>query len=120
MTALVIIEAVALAGVSTSGLVAGLAHLEMIARVNERLPAEQRFATLGWYPTKTWRLWAEYRRLFPDGALLRRSFVAAAIGVACLAVVWWCLHFAASLQRTARDGARPQTLRAKAPALARG
>lgn len=98
MTALVIIGAVALAGVSTSGLVATLAHLEMVARVNERLPAEQRFATLGWYPTKTWRLWTEYRRLFPDGALLRRSLVATAIGGACLAVVWWCLNGAARLR----------------------
>lgn len=98
MTALVIIGALALAGVSTSGLVAALAHLDMVARVNERLPVEQRFATLGWYPTKTWRLWAEYRRLFPNGTLLRRSFIAGAVGVACLAVVWWCLVRAGSLQ----------------------
>lgn len=91
MTALVIIGAVALAGASASGVVSAIAHLEMVARVNEKLPPEQRLATLGWYWPKTQRLWAEYRRLYPSGPLLRRSLIAGATGVACLAVVWWCL-----------------------------
>jgi hypothetical protein len=48
-------------------------NLRRVDRVNERLPAEQQFAVLGWWPAKRARFEREYERLFPDRSLRRKE-----------------------------------------------
>ena len=69
MTTRAVIGIVALLCVLVCGLVATLANLEMVDNVNEKLPAREQLATLGWYLSKYLRLYREYKRLYPDGRL---------------------------------------------------
>lgn len=57
------------------GLAATLNNFAVVDAVNAKLPANEQFAQLGWYPTKTLRLHREYRRLYPRGRLLRNQGV---------------------------------------------
>ena len=70
MATRVIVGIVALACVSTCGMIATLANLEMMDKVNDKLPKKERLAALGWYFSKTQRLHREYKRLYPEGRLL--------------------------------------------------
>ncbi|MGP0070804.1 MAG: hypothetical protein ACLPWF_02565 [Bryobacteraceae bacterium] len=70
MAARVIVGVVALACVATCGIVATLANLEMVDKVNDKLPKGEQFEALGWYLSKSWRLHREYTRLYSDGRLL--------------------------------------------------
>ena len=45
---------------------------EMVDSVNDKLPEEQQFSPLWWYPSKYGRLFTEYKRLYPDGRLAKR------------------------------------------------
>jgi hypothetical protein len=81
-----IVGIVALAGVSICGLVGSLASFEMVDKVNDMLPKEQRFAALGWYFSKYQRLNREYKRLYPDGRLLLKVRVLTALMFACLLI----------------------------------
>jgi hypothetical protein len=67
--------------------------LEIVDKVNQRLPQEQQFALLGWYWPKYSRLWREYRMLYPDGKLLRRMGIPAVVTIACLMTCAWALGF---------------------------
>jgi len=43
----------------------------MVDEVNRKLPEDQQFEHLFWYPTKSLRLIREYKRLYPNGRLNR-------------------------------------------------
>ena len=84
-----IIGAVALACVAVMGIISTLTHLEMVDKVNERLPKEKQFDQLGWYVTKFLRLFREYKKLFPDGRLRLRLWVLTALMFGCVVVSAW-------------------------------
>jgi hypothetical protein len=84
-----VIAAVAAVGVPVCGLTGMCVGFEMVHKVNKLLPAEQQFEPFGWYYSKYQRLTYEYRRLYPDGNLLRRSRVISLVMVACLLVSCW-------------------------------
>ena len=67
-----IIGIIALASGSICGIGSTFVIFQMVDRVNERLPGEQSFAPLGWYWSKYRRLFGEYKKLYPDGNLVRR------------------------------------------------
>lgn len=66
---------------------------EIVDRVNEKLPEERQFSHLWWYWSKYQRLFSEYRRLYPDGGLLRRFRMLAVLLFACFVVSAWGLGF---------------------------
>jgi hypothetical protein len=61
---------------------------EMVDRVNDKLPEESQFSHLWWYWSKYQRLYAEYKRLYPDGGLLRTIRVLQVLGVASFVLAW--------------------------------
>lgn len=69
------------------GLAACINSLAMVEAVNAKLPTTDQFDQLWWGPRKTFRLYRQYRRLYPDGPLFRREGVLAAIGLICLVLV---------------------------------
>jgi hypothetical protein len=88
-TAPIVVGIVALAGLAVCGLISALASTEVVDKVNDRLPADSRFALLGWHHLKTQRLYGEYQRLYPDGPLLFRVRVSVALMLVCIAVCVW-------------------------------
>ena len=87
MSARITIVVFALLGASLFGLASRFVFSDMLARVNGRLPDEQRFATDGWYWPKTQRLKREYERLYPDdGSLLQRFDALTIATFACLLI----------------------------------
>jgi len=58
----------------------------MVDAVNAKLPTKDQFDHLWWYPNKTFRLHREYRRLYPDGGLLRRQGILVTLMFLCLGV----------------------------------
>jgi hypothetical protein len=88
----VIVGIVALACVSTSGVIATLANWEMVEKVNEKLPKEDQFEALDWYLPKTQRLDRGYKRLYPGGRLLTKIRVLMALMFACLLFSAWCFR----------------------------
>jgi len=93
MSTRLIVGIVALACVSICGLVMTLTGFEMVERVNEKLPEEKQFETLGWYPSKTYRLHREYRKIYPEGRLLLRVRVLIALMFTGSLVCVWDLGF---------------------------
>jgi hypothetical protein len=84
-----IIAIIAGVGVPICGLTAASVGFEMVDKVNMLLPTERQFAPLGWYYSKYKRLNYEYRRLYPDGNLLRRYCALTLLMFACLLVSCW-------------------------------
>jgi hypothetical protein len=64
---------------------------QMVDRVNERLPEERQFSHLGWYWSKYGGLFAEYKRLYPEGSLPRRFRILAVALFVCFFVCAWGL-----------------------------
>ena len=93
MTPRLIVGIVALAVFAICGTVGSFASFEMIDKVNDKLPEEERFAFLGWYFSKYQRLWREYERLYPDGQLLLKVRRLRARAIACLLICAWGLGF---------------------------
>lgn len=91
MSARTIVGILALVCGSVCAMTASFTSLRMVDRVNERLPEERQFAWLGWYLDKQQRLFAEYKRLYPDGSLGRRVRILAALMFACLLIGAWGL-----------------------------
>jgi multisubunit Na+/H+ antiporter MnhB subunit len=61
----------------------------IVDEVNSKLPRENRFAPIGWWgPLKRRSLFAEYRRLYPDG---RRIMQLLSVGLVGLLGVMFCL-----------------------------
>jgi hypothetical protein len=94
-TARFIIGIFALVCVSVCGIASSLVSLEMVGRVNERLPKDQQFAPLWWYWPKIQRLWREYKMLYPDGSLLTRLRILGVLMFACLFTCVWAFGFLA-------------------------
>ena len=93
MSARLVLGIVAVTGVSISAIVSILANIEMVGKVNAALPSDLQFSPSGWYLPKTLRLHREYRRLFPDGFLLRRFWIAVATAILCLLLCAWAVGF---------------------------
>lgn len=93
VTARTMVGIAALVCVSICGLLSALLGFEMIDKVNEKLPKEEQFESLGWYTEKTLRLHREYKRLYPDGQLLLRDRVVIALGIVCLLICAWGFRF---------------------------
>lgn len=91
MSARLVIGLLALVGVSVSGIVSTIVHLEMVRRVNAMLPKERQSAELGWYLPETQRLHREYRTLFPGGDLLHKWRIMVATGLVSLLICAWSL-----------------------------
>jgi hypothetical protein len=89
MTTRLIVAIVSLACVSICALVATVANSEIVEKVNSRLTKEEQFAPVGWYWSKFQRLHREYQRLFPDGRLLFKFWVAMVLMFAGLIVCSW-------------------------------
>ncbi|MFZ3334097.1 MAG: hypothetical protein WA197_25935 [Candidatus Acidiferrales bacterium] len=85
----VIIGLVAIVGVSVCGFIAGIKHLEIVDKVNEKLLHAERFDPVGWYWSRNRRLRREYKRLYPDGSLPSHLYIAAALAFACLLISAW-------------------------------
>jgi hypothetical protein len=88
-----IIGIVALACIATCGMFSTFASWEIMDRVNERLPKEERFKTLWWYASKYHRLHREYKRLYPDGGLVLKYRVLTALMFALLLICAWGFGF---------------------------
>ena len=73
------------------GLAATINSFAIIDAVNAKLLPHEQFNPFGWYPQKTFRLHREYRRLYPQGGLLRREGFLAAAMLFCIVVVAWLL-----------------------------
>jgi hypothetical protein len=72
--------------VSGFGLATAITHLAIVEGVNAKLPPTEQFGELGWGPVKSFRLHREYRRLYPDGTLLRRAAVLAYLALLSLVI----------------------------------
>jgi hypothetical protein len=75
------------------GLLSSLRIFEMADRVNEKLPKEEQFETLGWHLSKQQDLWRSYKSLYPNGALLLQVRVLMAFSFVFLLVAAWCFSF---------------------------
>jgi hypothetical protein len=88
-----VVGAVAAVGVCVFGLIASLTSIRIADEVNKKLPAANRFLSVGWYWSKTRHLHREYRRLYPGGHLLQATLVCWAAMAVCLIVCAWALGF---------------------------
>ena len=93
MTARQILGGIALACVSVMGIISTLTSLEMVDKVNERLPKEEQFDPAWWYMEKTLRLHREYKRLFPHERLHLKLWVLAGLMFACSIASAWGFGF---------------------------
>jgi len=89
MTARVISGVVALACTPICGLSGMVVVLEMVDKVNDKLPKKEQFDPMGWYLSKRYRLNREYRRLYPDGRLLSKVRTLEALMIACFLLAAW-------------------------------
>jgi hypothetical protein len=64
---------------------------EMVDRVNDKLSEEQQFSHIWWYWSKYQRLFAEYKRLYPNGRLRRRLRIMSVLLFACFVICAWGL-----------------------------
>ncbi len=76
---------------SISGLLSSLTWQEMVEEVNATLPEDARFDPMWWYAPKTFRLYQAYKRLCPNGRLLRAFYLSVAAGVASLLIAAWAI-----------------------------
>jgi hypothetical protein len=79
--------------VSGFGLATAITHLAIVEGVNAKLPPTEQFGELGWGPVKSFRLHREYRRLYPDGTLLRRAAILAYLALLSLVITATLLGF---------------------------
>jgi hypothetical protein len=69
------------------GLASTINQFAIVEAVNARLPACEQFDPFWWGPFKILKLHQEYRRLYPDGRLLRREAVLVAVMFVCILLV---------------------------------
>jgi hypothetical protein len=74
-------------GMVTCGLASKLKTFKIIDEVNQKLPAEQQFAHIGWYPQSYSRLIRTYKRLYPSGRLVWQEAVLTCVQFGCLLAV---------------------------------
>ena len=89
----VILAITALVCGSACAIQANLASLEMVDKVNEKLPKNEQFEQFGWYPSKTQRLHREYKRLYPSGHLRRKIRVLGGLASVSLLTCVWSMGF---------------------------
>jgi hypothetical protein len=78
--------------VGAFGLASTINQFAIVEAVNAKLPEREQFDSLWWGPSKTSRLRREYRRLYPEGKLLRRQSVLGGAMFVCIflgALVLW-------------------------------
>jgi hypothetical protein len=78
--------------VGACGLASTINGFAIVEAVNAKLPEREQFDSLWWGPSKTSRLRREYRRLYPEGKLLRRQSVLGGAMFVCVflgALVLW-------------------------------
>lgn len=93
MNSRVIVGIAAVVGVAACGLFSAIANIEMVEKVNSRLPKDSQFSPLGWYLKKSLNMHREYKRLFPKGTLLVKVRIAIAIAFCFLLCGAWALGF---------------------------
>lgn len=93
MTVRLILAFLFLGCVSGFGLATAITHFAIIEGVNAKLPPTEQFGELGWGPIKSVRLHREYRRLYPDGTLLRRAAILAYVALLSLVIAGTLLGF---------------------------
>ena len=75
-----------LACVGGFGLAASLNHLAIVEAVNAKVATTDQFGQLGWGPVNSLKLNNEYRRFYPEGKLLRRAGLLAAVSLFSLVI----------------------------------
>jgi hypothetical protein len=91
MTGHLVVGIIAFVCVVACAIASSLVCSEMVNRVNDKLPEESQFSRLWWYWSKYQRLYAEYKRLYPDGGLVRTIRVLQILGFASFVVLAWGL-----------------------------
>jgi hypothetical protein len=72
---------------------ASLVTYAIVGEINRKLPDDQRFSYLWWYPAKYERVRREYHRLYPQGRLLSYGYVLIALAFVFLLGFAWELGF---------------------------
>jgi len=65
----------------------------IVDAVNAKLPKDDQFNPIGWWLPKTLRLHHQYNRLYPDGPLVRRQGILAAVMLFCIVLVAGLIGF---------------------------
>jgi hypothetical protein len=93
MTFRLFIGFAALLCTAASGLVGTVLWFEMVDKVNQQLPASEQFGHLVWWFPTSHRVVREYKKLYPNGDLLRKRWILSALALACLFLCAWCFGF---------------------------
>ncbi len=93
MTARLAIAFVLLLCVGGFGLTATINNFAIVDAVNAKLPTADQFDPFWWHLPKALRLHSAYRRLYPEGRLLKRQAVLAALMLLCLVLAVTVLGF---------------------------
>ena len=93
MTPTLVIAFVLFLCVGGLGLAAILNAFAIVESVNAKLSTDDQFDPFWWYPPKTLRLHSAYRRLYPDGSLLRRQGILTGLALFCLVLAVTLLGF---------------------------
>jgi hypothetical protein len=75
------------------GLLTSLKTLEMVDRVNQKLPQKEQFELLGWYLPKQVNLWRAYKTFYPKGTLLSQDHFLTVFCVVSMVVCACCSLF---------------------------
>lgn len=86
-----IVGIAALIGTSVCGLLSALVHFKMVEQLNAKLPKEEQFFLVGWHAPKEFRLFREYRWLFPGKSLHSKFISLAVVAFACLICAAWAV-----------------------------
>jgi hypothetical protein len=86
MTARLVVAFVLLLCVGGFGLASTINQFAIVDAVNAKLPVSDQFDAIGWWPPKTLSLHTQYRRLYPNGRLLRRQGIFATAMYFCIMV----------------------------------
>jgi hypothetical protein len=95
---------------------AAFANFEMVAKVNDKLPDNEKLSQLGWYFPKTQEVRLKYRTLYPDGRLLSRVRILTAIMFVCLFIAAWGFGVFAKQSLGSRKMPRNRTKRSRSKA----
>ena len=79
--------------VGVVGILATINLFAIVQAVNNKLASDNQFNPLGWGLPKTISLHKQYRRLYPNGDLLRRQGVLTAVMFFCIAVAAGLIGF---------------------------
>ena len=93
MTARIIVGIIALACAVVCGILGSFLNFQIIARVNDKLPEEERFEWFGWNLIKYQKLNREYRKFYPDERLPFRLRVLTILLFVSMLVCAWGFGF---------------------------